>query len=164
MKQTKIFLLLTLTTLASTGALASEFSGKYQVLKADCDSTGNLFAGDTDAIVEANVKEIRVGKIYYTGNGGPGSRPYFESSFQLSVGTQRENCLGDCYSLYEGAYSADGNEFKEVRMEANTMSAPPTYAGETDIKLLGDTLEIETTDNGQFTPGPLSVCLLKKLQ
>jgi hypothetical protein len=70
----------------------------------------------------------------------------------------------DCYTLYEGGYSAGGAQFKDIQMTANTNASTPTHAGEVDFTLSGDMLEIDSTSAGQFQPVPLTVCQLRKFR
>lgn len=158
-----IFLGLVMT--ASAQAQGRPLSGTYEVIQRDCDSTGILFPGQ-QVILQANNSRVRIGNIINLAepDGHLGNRTEFESAFDFSVGTERVECLGDCYTDYTGSYSDQGNAFTIVQMTANTRAATPTYAGEIDFKLSADgSLEIDTTSGGQFVPVALTVCHLKKV-
>jgi hypothetical protein len=148
--------------LTAQAAFAKSFAGTYQVLQADCDNSGTLFVGDLATVV-VNPNFIKIGELLYLGkpNGNPNNPVSFEVAFDLQIGTTQIPLGAGAYDIFEGNYSAGGSSFSEVRLYANSSQATPLVAGETEIILNGDLLEIDTTDNGQSTPAPMTECLLQ---
>lgn len=88
-----------------------------------------------------------MGEILYTGRGGPGSRPYFQAAFDFATGTDKQQCMGDCYFLYEGSYTTSANgypEFRDVQIMADTDSR----FGSLQVQL-----DIVQSDRGELTGG-----------
>ncbi len=140
-------------------AAANPLAGTYKVI--DCGAY-YLPTGADNILVQSDEKELVLGEVFWSGNGGPGSKPYLQTLLNFKVGTERENCMGDCYSIYTSSYSAEGTQFKSVRTMASTMNGPLKFAGETDFNLKYNTLTILSTDDGQFQPGPQTSCTLEK--
>jgi hypothetical protein len=144
-------LVLTAAT-AHAGNSSSSLSGVYEVIKSGCADA--LPVGEQGVEVQAGPQEVSVK-----------AEEDFITIYDFVVGVDRVNCMGDCYSLYEGVYAPGNTEFDVQRLYAGTLGAPATVlAGNTRFSISGDILEITSTDNGQDQPGPAVTCQLKKTQ
>jgi len=130
----------------ATNALAG-MSGNYKVINGECSS---LLTNGTLASVQATESRFKVGVHFVNANGVQ----YTRNAFDYAEGTERKGCLGDCYYLMTGSYSADGTQFTEVIEYARFRDSTPVYLGEVKFTLVGDELEIQ---DGSET------CLLKKV-
>jgi hypothetical protein len=134
---------LILSALFLSSTAFADMNGTYQVLNDECAPF--MLSTRVKAVVKADDTKLQVGVVH---------SQRFMAAFDYAVGTVRKGCLGDCYYLNTGSYSADGAEFKEVFMYARFHDEAPVYHSEVTFTLSGDELEI---NNGS------KQCLLKKI-